>query len=194
MQASVAIKPSMVAMLGRIMPAPLAIPVIVTTAPPVNVTRLENALGTVSVVMIASAAWAQLSSCASAKAAGKPAIRRACGNGSMMTPVEKGSTWPGDMSSNWASAMQLAWARCRPSSPVPALALPVLISKARMPPWLAAAPKWSRLICTGAAQKRFCVNTAPTAAPSSSSSTARSLRLALRIPASAMPQRTPGTG
>ena len=53
--ASVATKPSMVAMSGWIMPAPLAMPVTVTVLPP-RLSRREHALGTVSVVMIAAAA------------------------------------------------------------------------------------------------------------------------------------------
>ena len=43
----------MVAMLGRIMPAPLLMPVMVTGAPSIAICRLK-ALGTVSVVMMAS--------------------------------------------------------------------------------------------------------------------------------------------
>src|SRR6185312_16211440 len=57
-QASVAMKPSMVAMLGRIMPAPLAMPLMLTVAPPIA-TCVLNALGTVSVVIMASAARTQ---------------------------------------------------------------------------------------------------------------------------------------
>jgi 4-phytase/acid phosphatase len=85
---------------------------------------------------------------------------------------------------------QVAWGRASPSAPVPAFALPVLISIARIP---ISRARCSRQTCTGAAQKRFCVNTPPTAAPSSISTTVRSLRLALRTPASATPMRTPGT-
>jgi hypothetical protein len=147
-------------------------------------------LGTVSVVMMAWAAWAHCPACAAAIAAGKPAITRSLGSVSMITPVEKGRTCSGARSSCAASAWQQARARARPSWPVPALALPVLISKARMAEPLA---RCCRQICTGAAQKRFCVKTAPTALPSSSSMTAKSLRAALRTPASVMPQRTPGT-
>ena len=89
--ASVARKPSMVAMLGRIMPAPLLMPVIVTSTPPTMALALA-ALGTVSVVMMPSAARAQCAGCASAMAAGRPATMRSTGSGSMMTPVENGST------------------------------------------------------------------------------------------------------
>ena len=75
----------------------------------------------------------------------------------------------------------------RPSSPVPALALPVLMTSARIAGVLRQVLRGTR--CTGAAQKRFCVNTPATAAPSSSAISSRSLRLALRMPASAMPSR-----
>ena len=59
-RASVATKPSIVAKSGRIIPAPLAMPLTVAL-PPERRTRRENALGTVSVVMIASAAESQSS-------------------------------------------------------------------------------------------------------------------------------------
>ena len=187
--ASHARKPSMVAMFGRIMPAPLLMPVMVTGAPSIAICRLK-ALGTVSVVMMACAARSQWSGRASASAAGSPASMRSSGSGSMITPVEKGSTCCGAIRSRRARAAQVARARARPSSPVPALAFPVLITMARMSP----RARCSRHTCTGAAQKRFCVNTPATDAPGSINTTVRSLRLALRMPASAMPRRTPGTG
>ena len=150
--------PSIVAMLGRIIPAPLLIPVIVTSTPSIF-TRWLKALGTVSVVMMPSAARNQLSGPASARAAGSPASMRSTGKGSMMTPVENGSICSGASSSLRARAMQVARARTRPSSPVPALALPVLMTMARMSP----RARCSRHTCTGAAQKRFWVNTPATA-------------------------------
>jgi hypothetical protein len=53
----------------------------------------------------------------------------------------------------------------RPSSPVPALALPVLTSSAAIGlPLVLAAARWALAICTGAAQKRFSVNTPATVA------------------------------
>ena len=91
MHASVATKPSMVAILGRIMPAPLLMPVMLTVLPPTWTCTLA-ALGTVSVVMMPSAALAQWAGCASASAAGRPATIRSTGSGSMITPVENGST------------------------------------------------------------------------------------------------------
>ena len=180
------------AMLGRIMPAPLLIPVMVTGTPPISIRRL-NALGRVSVVMMPSAARTQWSCCASPMAAGKPASMRSTGRGSMITPVEKGSTCAGCKPSNPAAAALVARARARPSWPVPALALPVLITMARTPFTEAAEARCSRHTCTGAAQKRLRVKTPATAVPSSSRNTVRSLRPTLRIPASATPMRTPGT-
>src|SRR5437867_11968170 len=187
--ASVATKPSIVAMFGRIMPAPLAMPVIVTVLPPICTWR-DAALGSVSVVMMPSAACAQWSTRRSASAAGRPASMRSTGSVSMITPVENGSTCSGATPSCLPKAMQVERARAKPSSPVPALALPVLISSARIgwPP-----ARNSRHSCTGAAQKRLRVKTPATALPSSSAKTTRSLRLALRTPAMATPMRTPGT-
>ena len=172
------------------MPAPLLMPVTVISTPPTMALALA-ALGRVSVVMMPSAARAQCSARALAIAAGRPATMRSTGSGSMMTPVENGSTCSGAILSSAANATQLWRARARPSSPVPALALPVLTTMART-----AAPdaNRSRQICTGAAQKRFWVNTPPTLAPSSSRITVRSLRPALRTPDSATPRRTPATG
>ena len=89
--ASVATKPSMVAMFGRIMPAPLAMPVIVAAVAPAPTLR-EAALATVSVVMMAWAASCQPSVFSADRQAGRPALRRSTGNGSMITPVEKGNT------------------------------------------------------------------------------------------------------
>jgi hypothetical protein len=86
---------------------------------------------------------------------------RSTGSVSMMTPVENGSTCCGFRPSRPAAASHVRRARARPSAPVPALALPVLMTSARMPSWSASA-RCSRQTCTGAAQKRFCVNTPAT--------------------------------
>ena len=189
--ASVATKPSIVAMFGRIMPAPLAMPVTVTLRPPMT-TRRDAALATVSVVMMPLAASAQPLGVSAASAAGRPASMRSTGSVSMITPVENGSTCVARTPINVPSASQLRRARAMPSAPVPALALPVLMRIART----ASAPdaRCSRHSCTGAAQKRFLVNTPATMLPAASSKTTRSRRLALRTPAIAVPMRTPGTG
>ncbi len=57
--ASVATKPSMVAMSGAIMPEPLAIPAIRTRVPPISASATAP-LGKVSVVMMARAACSHL--------------------------------------------------------------------------------------------------------------------------------------
>ena len=188
--ASVATKPSMVAMFGRIMPAPLAMPVTVIDFPPTS-TRRDTALGWVSVVMIASAASSQWPGCSLSIAAGSPAISRSTGRGSMITPVENGRTWAGSKPRSFASASHVVRAASRPASPVPAFALPVLTTSARTP---APAARCSRQTVTGAAQKRLRVKTPPTDAPSATRTTRTSLRLAFRIPASAQPSSTPATG
>jgi hypothetical protein len=90
--ASVATKASMVAMSGRIMPAPLAIPVTVTSRPPsVQSPRcpLGPGIGGHNAVRRHPT---QPSGRNAASAAGKPAVSRPSGNGSPITPVENGST------------------------------------------------------------------------------------------------------
>ena len=153
--ASVTIKPSMVAIFGWIMPAPLAMPVARTVwFWPILASRLA-ALGTVSVVMMARAASLQ---CA-AFTPGRARVIFCAGKGSRITPVEKGSTCSMSQPTCAATAAHTASASSRPCAPVPALALPVLITSARMPFSLV---KCCLAMCTGAAQKRFWVNTAPT--------------------------------
>ena len=101
-------------------------------SPPASRTRREAAFGIVSVVMMASAASAQWPGARSPTASGSPAMIRSAGSGSMMTPVEKGSTWCGAQASEAATAAQTCEARRIPSSPVPALAFPVFTTRARI--------------------------------------------------------------
>ncbi|MNQ99783.1 hypothetical protein D3C85_1155330 [compost metagenome] len=115
-------------MFGRIMPAPLLMPVMVTVTPSCWNWRLAP-LGWVSVVMMPSAAWAQLSTLRSSSAAARALSIFSTGSGSPMTPVENGSTAPSSTPASSASLAQERRARTRPSGPVPALALPVLVSK-----------------------------------------------------------------
>src|SRR5262249_37213665 len=192
-RASQATNPSMVAMLGWIMPAPLARPVTFTVAAPISIRR-EAALGRVSVVMIACAAASQLSARIFDRQTGKPAASFPIGSGSMMTPVENGSTCDGEQPSSCASSLQVRRAAATPSRPVPAFAQPVFTTRARIDPSRSLADRCSRATVTGAAQKRFDVNTPATRAPSSSLMTRRSLRPALRMFASATPSATPATG
>ena len=191
MTASVATKPSMVAMLGRIMPAPLLMPVTVTVRPPTCTWR-EAALGRVSVVMMPAAASPQPAGCKAASAAGRPASMRSTGRVSMITPVENGSTCSGCTPISVASAGAGA-ARALQTIGTGAGIGIAGVDHQRADAGAAPA-RCSRHTCTGAAQKRFSVNTPATALPSSSAKTTRSRRLALRTPAMATPMRTPGTG
>jgi hypothetical protein len=105
--ASVAMKPSMVAMFGRIMPAPLLMPVMVTRlAVDLEAPRggfgdrvggHDGVRGSMPVVARRSAIQA-----------GRPAIRRSTGKGSRITPVEKGSTWRSSIASSWPRAAQVS--------------------------------------------------------------------------------------
>src|SRR5688572_13667812 len=184
-RASVATKPSRVAMSGRIMPAPLAMPVTVAS-PRESFTFMEAAFATVSVVMMACADEAQ--SASPSRASGSAAMMRSAGSGCMMTPVEKGRICSGLQRSAAASALQTCMARFTPSAPVPAFALPVLTTSART--------EFFRCFLariTGAAQKRLRVNTPATAEPSASRMTRRSLRPGLLTAAIATPVCTPAT-
>jgi hypothetical protein len=120
----------MVAMSGQIMPAPLAMPVRVAVRPATS-NRRETSLGTVSVVMMARAARGQPSGSSRATRVGRAAAMRPTGRCSPITPVEKGSTCSGLPPVRSATAWQLASASASPRGPVPALALPELISHQR---------------------------------------------------------------
>ena len=150
-------------------------PVKCTLSPSIYRVRLA-ALGTVSVVMMAAAAWDQCTGFT----VGSAAVILASGSGSKITPVENGSTCSGAQPTCSATARHTAKASSRPCWPVPALALPVLITKARMP---ASAAKCCLAICTGAAQKRFWVNTAPTLLAALSTTKVKSSRSAFFTPA-----------
>ena len=76
-------------MFGRIMPAPLLMPVNMTVLPPIDTLR-DTILGSVSVVMMPCAASNQLFGPSALIAAGRPATMRSTGSGSRITPVENG--------------------------------------------------------------------------------------------------------
>ncbi|GBD28750.1 hypothetical protein HRbin31_00771 [bacterium HR31] len=88
--ASVVRKHRVVASLGWIIPAPLAIPPTVTCAPPTVVTAAE-VLGKASVVRMASAAWSPDRDSDRA-ARGIPRRNASMGSGTPMTPVDATST------------------------------------------------------------------------------------------------------
>ena len=67
-----------------------------------------------------------------------------------ITPVENGRICSGCTPSCCAMAAHVWFAACSPCAPVPAFALPVLMTNARMSD--VAAARWVRQTCTGAAQ------------------------------------------
>jgi hypothetical protein len=190
--ASVATNASIVAIAGWIMPDPLATPVIVIGTPSTS-TRRDAPLGTVSVVMIADTAASQRSGASAASAAGSAATIFATGSGSMITPVERGSTSFSAQPRRSATALHVVRASAMPACPVPALALPALNTIARR---LRAAPaaRCSRQTVTGAAQKRFAVNTPAACVPASKATSSTSSRGQSLMRAAAGPSVTPGTG
>ena len=166
------------------MPEPLAMPVARTVCFSPTLPSREADLGTVSVVMMARAASAQ----PTGRSLGRAAIILSAGRGSRMTPVEKGRTWVRAQPACSAAASQTAMARSWPSSPVPALALPVLMTRARTP---SASNRCCLQMRTGAAQKRFWVNTAPTVLPLESCIRVRSSCCGFLMPACPTKRRMP---
>ena len=116
------------------------------------------------------------------------------GSGSMITPVENGRTCADEHPRSVARRAQVLRAALTPSLPVPAFAHPVLTTSALIEASGSSIVRCCRATTTGAAQKRFCVNTAATCAPSSSLATSRSVRPGFPIPACATPRLTPCTG
>ena len=115
-----------------------------------------------------SAAWAEEQSlCASS---GTLRSNGASGSSAPMTPVDATSTSWGLHPTARATSSHSASAQRRPGSPVAAFAMPELRTMARAAPPAACL----RLTCTGAAQKRFCVNVAAQTLPSSATTRARS--------------------
>ena len=92
--ASVNTKDSMVAMSGAIMPAPLAMPQMVTTLDPSR-TMAAAPFGKVSVVVIALAASCQPPGAASATRRSMTVANFAASSGSPITPVEARKTSAG---------------------------------------------------------------------------------------------------
>ena len=176
------------------MPAPLAMPVTVTSIPSTS-TRRDAPFGTVSVVMIARAAANQPSWRAAARASGSPSTIRSTGSGSMMTPVENASTCSGAQCASCAAVPHVACAAAMPASPVPAFALPALtISARKSSPRCRCASRCCRQTMTGAAQNRFCVKTPAATVPGSATTSTTSSRSQFLIFAAAVPSAMPGTG
>ena len=141
--------------------------------------------------MIASAASIQ---CAGSKlftVSGNPLLILSIGRLSKITPVENGKTCSELIDRSSLTAWQVSFAFKIPSSPVPALAQPVLIMSARIPD---AFFKCSLQRITGAAQNAFCVNTPETFEPSAMVTNSKSFRLGFLICALAVPSDMPLMG
>ena len=158
--ASVAMKPSMVAMLGRIMPAPLLMPVTVTVRA-ADLHLALKALGTVSVVMMASAARAQLSARGvgdGGRQAGLDAVDRQRlhdhAGRKRQHLLRRDVQLARQRDAGGARARQAVLA----GAGIGVAGVDHHRANRRSP-----AARCSRHTCTGAAQKRFCVNTPPTA-------------------------------
>src|SRR5215468_375948 len=186
MGASVNTNDSRVAISGAIMPAPLAMPQIVTTASP-SLAVAVAPFGKVSVVMMALAAASKLPGFA---AATRPSITRSkawASSGSPITPVEARSTSPGLQLAAWAVLAAVYRVASRPVRPVKALAFPELTTSPRALPALIL----SRHQSTAADGHFDLVNTPATVVPLSNSANRTSVRPLYRMPAAAVAMRTP---
>ena len=103
-------------------------PVIVMVLPS-TLSCLLMALATVSVVIIVREASNHASASNLANASGKAASIFSTGNCMPITPVENGKTCCARQPASFATCSLLVRAARIPSSPVPAFALPALISK-----------------------------------------------------------------
>ena len=175
--ASVNTNDSMVAMSGMIMPAPLAMPLIVTFALP-SLTVAVATFGKVSVVMIAFAAPIQSpGAAASARSASTPS-NLVASSGSPITPVEARNTSLTLQPTALAAIEAVNAVDCRPVLPVKALALPEFTTSARANPPLEDPPRPSlaRHHSTGADGHFDLVKTPATVVPLSITASSTSVR------------------
>jgi hypothetical protein len=128
--ASQVMKPSMVAMLGWIMPEPLAMPPMRTGRPSRRSSRAID-LVTRSVVTMADAAAAEPVEVRAATAWGMPDRRGSILMGWPMTPVEAMRIVSGSMLRAWAVRRAASRVSASPWAPVQALAWPALQRMAR---------------------------------------------------------------
>ena len=183
-RASVRRKPSIVAILGPIIAAPLASPSRVTGRPsivsraarrPWGGCRSSGSRREASRKPAASAVAASI-------AARTPASTRGIGNWWPITPVEATRTWSVRQPSRAAAPAAVPRALSSPCRPVAALALPALMTIAR----IVSEGTRARSQCTGAAATRLVVNVPAAEQSRSATSTAMS-----RPPEGLIPARTP---
>ena len=180
---------SIVAMSGAIMPAPLAMPLMVTVDLPIFAVAVAT-LGKVSVVMIAFAASSHGSSCAATTMPSITPSNTLALSGSPITPVEARKMSAGLQPMALAAIFAVNWQACRPVLPVKALALPELTTSARALPCL----RLARHHSTGADGHFDLVKTPATVVPGASSASSTSVRLAYLMPAAAVASFTPAIG
>ncbi len=123
--ASVKTKESIVAMSGAIMPAPLAMPEMVTGNPSIFALRVAT-LGKVSVVMMALAASRKAVALTRPAQSASTPSNFVASSGSPITPVEASATSSGLQPRAFAAIFAVSATASRPLRPVKALALPEL--------------------------------------------------------------------
>jgi hypothetical protein len=126
-------KPSIVAMLGSIIPEPFAVPP-TRNVPRGVITSTAHSFGNGSVVMIARAISAPVSRASAAAAVRMPGTTRSILRPTPITPVEATSTSSAAQPSAAAVSAVMRTALAMPSSPVQALAHPLLTTTARARP------------------------------------------------------------
>ena len=176
----------MVAILGAIMPEPLAMPAIETSTPPIRAVSVAP-LGKVSVVQIAWAAAFQALGSTPATRLGNAAVSLAMGKRSPMTPVADTMTSVVRQPSNSAVFFAVAATSRAPALPVNTLALPALTTMARILPPLIAS-RHHRTVGPAVCER---VKTPATLDPVASTATIRSARMFALIPHAPAPRRTP---
>ena len=169
--ASVNTNDSMVAMSGAIMPAPLAMPLMVTFALPSRTVAVAT-FGKVSVVMIARAASSQPSGTARSARSSSTPLNLVASSGSPITPVEARKMLSGLLPVAFAAIAAVSVVACLPVLPVKALALPEFTTSARACPPFSLARHQS----TAALGHFDRVNTPATVVPLSSSASSTSVR------------------
>ena len=163
------------------MPAPLAMPAMVSVRP-FNVTCRVATLGKASVVMMPATAFQKPRGDSAAAAAGMP-VRIFCQSGSTpITPVDDGSTSCAFMPSARPTSAQVSRASVSPGRAVEALAFPLLTTMAcKRPARMTSSP-----MATGAAFTLFVVNAATAVAGTSDTSSDKSF-----LPLGLSPHATP---
>ena len=169
--ASVNTKASMVAMSGAIIPAPLAMPLMVTVARPSFTVEVAT-LAKVSVVMMALAAPIHSPGVACCASAPSTPLNLVASSGSPITPVEARNTSPTLHPTALAAISAVSAVACRPVLPVNALALPEFTTSARARP----RPSLARHHSTGADGHFDRVKTPATAVPLSITASSTSVR------------------